>query len=78
MMRTTLNLDRDVIEAARSLAHQEDISLGAAVSRLARRGLKDRGSASSKRRGDAIPAFDVAEDAAQFGTDDVKQALEDE
>ena len=39
-MRTTLELDDAVLVAARALARDESISLGAAVSELARRGLK--------------------------------------
>lgn len=38
-MRTTLELDDVVLAAARSLARSRGISLGAAVSELARRGL---------------------------------------
>ncbi|MFN8189191.1 MAG: DUF2191 domain-containing protein [Nocardioidaceae bacterium] len=38
-MRTTLDIDDAVLAAARSLARAEGISVGAAVSRLARRGL---------------------------------------
>lgn len=38
-MRTTLELDDAVLSAARSLSRAEGISLGAAVSTLARRGL---------------------------------------
>ncbi len=38
-MRTTLNLDDDVIAAAKELAAGERRSLGAVVSELARRGL---------------------------------------
>lgn len=40
MMRTTLTLSDDVYEAARALAHQQRISLGDAVSQLARKGLR--------------------------------------
>lgn len=39
-MRTTLDLDDAVLAAARSLAKAEGVSLGAAVSRLAMRGLR--------------------------------------
>ncbi len=39
-MRTTVNLDEDVLEAAKSLAHIKDVSLGAALSDLARRGME--------------------------------------
>lgn len=38
-MRTTLDIDEDVLTAARELAAAERASLGAVVSRLARRGL---------------------------------------
>ncbi|MBU9767314.1 antitoxin [Mycobacterium sp. TNTM28] len=38
-MRTTLDLDDDVVAAARELAASERRSLGAVISELARRGL---------------------------------------
>lgn len=38
-MRTTLDIEDAILAAARSLARAEGISLGAAVSELARRGL---------------------------------------
>jgi hypothetical protein len=37
-MRTTLNLDEDVLQTAKAYADDRAISLGAAVSELARRG----------------------------------------
>ena len=39
-MRTTLTLDPYVLQAARSIARAQAISIGAAVSQLARRGLE--------------------------------------
>lgn len=41
-MRTTLNLDDDVAEAARELARTQHRSLGQVISELARRGLAPR------------------------------------
>jgi hypothetical protein len=76
-MRTTVNIDNDVLDAARSLAQQERISLGRAVSRLARRGLRT-GWRPARADANAMPAFAVAEDAPTFGTEDVKRALDDE
>ncbi len=38
-MRTTLDIDEDILQAARELAGRERISLGKAVSTLARRAL---------------------------------------
>ena len=45
MMRTTLDIDDTVLAAARSLAQSRGVSLGAALSEIARRGL--RGTAST-------------------------------
>lgn len=41
-MRTTLDLEDEVLAVARSLAASEGVSLGAAVSRLARAGIEHR------------------------------------
>ena len=38
-MRTTLNLDDDVLLAARGLARRDGTSIGAVISKLARKGL---------------------------------------
>lgn len=38
-MRTTLSLDDDVLEAAKTYAKSRDVALGKAVSELVRRGL---------------------------------------
>lgn len=38
-MRTTLNIDADVVAAARELAAEDHRSLGSVISELARRGL---------------------------------------
>ncbi len=43
-MRTTLDLDEDVLRAARVLADQERVSLGKAVSMLVRRALVPEGA----------------------------------
>ena len=39
MMRTTVNLPDDIYQVARSVAEAKDISLGAAIAELVRRGL---------------------------------------
>ena len=61
-MRTTLDLDDSVLAAARAIARSEGVSLGAAVSALARRGLAPvaRGEALSRS---GFPVFDVRADA---------------
>ncbi|MFM2126129.1 MAG: hypothetical protein RL328_2580 [Acidobacteriota bacterium] len=39
-MRTTLNIDDDVLERAKDLAHLRQVSVGEALSELARRGME--------------------------------------
>lgn len=73
-VRTTLQLDDDVYEAARSLADSEGRSLGEIVSRLARLGLAPRDVA---RERNGFPVFNVPADARPITLDLVKRALED-
>ena len=47
-MRTTLSLDDDVFAFARSEAQRQRISIGEAISRLARDGIRSRGAPLSK------------------------------
>jgi hypothetical protein len=72
-MRTTVTLDAEVLRAARSLARTRSISLGAAISELARRGLEQ------ERRIDegAFPSFRVPAGARSITLEDVKR-IEDE
>ncbi len=72
-MRTTLTLDPDVLQAARSLAQARAISIGAAVSELARRGLElDRAAVVG-----TLPQFQVPPGARIITLEDVKR-IEDE
>ena len=72
-MRTTLTLDPDILQAARSLARAKAISLGAAVSELARRGLEQ---AQVEAPG-TLPRFHAPPGARVITLEDVKQ-IEDE
>jgi hypothetical protein len=54
VMRTTLDIDEDVLLAAKDLARQQGIPAGKVLSDLARRGLR-RGRASRSRNG--VPLF---------------------
>lgn len=76
MMRTTLNLDDEVLEAARSLAESTGRPLGAVVSELARRGLRPRTDAMEVQEG--FPVFAVPEDAAPLTPEQVRTALDDD
>lgn len=51
-MRTTLNIDDELIAAARDLAREQNLPLGVVVSRLLRDALVG-GTASSRRESDA-------------------------
>lgn len=73
-MRTTLTLDDDVLDAARAVAEAEGVSLGEAVSRLARRGLAPRPVAYPQ----SFPTFRVSENSRPITADDVRRALDEE
>lgn len=73
-MRTTLTLDDDVLRAARGLARSRSISLGAAVSELARRGLQPNHLVLEE---DGLPIFRVGPGARTITLEDVKK-VEDE
>ena len=73
-MRTTVDLDPEVLEAARSLARSQGRSLGRVLSDLARRGLAPRNEGS--RRG--FPVFRVSPDAPPLTSEMVRRALDDE
>ncbi len=73
-MRTTLNIDDDVLAVARALAERNGCSLGSAVSELARRGIKGW---DSIKDGDGFPAFGVFPAAQPITDDDVRKALRD-
>jgi hypothetical protein len=75
-VRTTLHLDSDVYQAARSLAAARGQGLGRVVSALARKGLCAAPAAGRTRRG--FPTFDVPADAKPITTATVRSALEDE
>ena len=72
-MRATITLDDDVLRAAKVLARARSISLGAAVSELARRGIEHERITTE----DGLPVFAVSPGARPITLEDVKQA-EDE
>lgn len=73
-MRTTLNLDEDILAAAQSLAHARRQSVGAVVSELVRQGLRPR---ASEIRDCGFPVFEVPADAAPLTPEMVRRALDD-
>ena len=62
-MRTTLQIDEDVLEAAKCLARAEGKTLGEVISRLARKGLAPDPQQSEDA---GFPVFEVSEDARSF------------
>ena len=73
-MRTTMTIDEDVLAAARDLARRKGLSLGSAVSELARRGLKYPPAIPDDSR---PGVFRVDPDAKTFTSEDVYRALND-
>jgi hypothetical protein len=74
-MRTTLNVDDDVLEIAKSLADVHRISLGRALSDLARRGL----TAPVGTRRDPVSGllvFDVPAGAPAVSAEEVQRAID--
>ena len=61
IMRTTLTIDDDVLEAARCIADAQGIPLGQAVSNLARKGIPEVRLITAA---DGFPVFDI--DPADF------------
>lgn len=74
-MRTTVQIDDDVYTVARALAEANRLSLGAAISELARRGFAARPQPSTRS---GFPVFSVRSDASPITLDVVRRALDDE
>ncbi len=73
-MRTTLNLEDEVLRAVRSLARERGESLGDVVSSLLRRALRPE---PELRYEHEIPVFAVRENAPPITPEMVESALED-
>jgi hypothetical protein len=71
-VRTTLEIDDEVLAAARSIAEADRRSLGSVVSDLARKGL-----VPSQPVDDDFPTFPVPPDAPPLTTEMVERALDE-
>lgn len=69
-----MDLDTDVLQAARSLARSRHTTLGRVLSDLARNGLAPRREGSRK----GFPVFRVTPDAAPLTPEAVDSALDEE
>ncbi len=74
-MRTTLNLDDDVVQRLKEYAFDRSIPLGAAASELVRRALE---TPVRMRMVNGFYVVDVPEDTPTISSDRVKELLEDE
>ena len=72
-MRTTVNIDDDVLSAARGLARARSIPLGQAISELIRRGLQREVGEEE----DGFPVFRVRPSARPFTLEDVRRSEEE-
>ncbi len=70
-MRTTLNIDDEILEAAKSIAGERNLTVGAVLSELARRGLQPAGQVGRKRK--RFPVFEVSPDSSILTLDRVKR-----
>lgn len=74
-MRTTVNLDDDVLRVVRAIARAERRGLGVVLSDLVRRGLAPRHSAADEE--DGFPVFRVPPGAPPITDEMVEAALEE-
>jgi len=73
-MRTTVDIEEDVLLAAREIAAQRGVSIGRVLSDLARRALSHRDTATTRS---GVPLFPVQPDAG-FATPELVNKLRDE
>ena len=71
-MRTTLDIDSDVLEAAKSLAVARKTSVGKALSYPARRGITAHAPLSARN---GFCVFQVPDGTPGFGPDETRGAL---
>lgn len=75
-MRTTLNLDPQLISTAKRLAAARSVALGDIISELANKGLEAQSQTHRKnsvKRKSGFPVFNSVKGAAMIGPDDVKR-----
>jgi hypothetical protein len=74
-MRTTLNIDPDVLHAAKQIAAARAKGVGEVISELARRGLEAQAKMASR---DGFPVFELPEGAKPLTLEDVHRDEDDE
>lgn len=76
-MRTTLNIDDDVLDTVKAMASRDRKSVGEVVSAMLRRAVEPSATAKTRTR-NGIPLFPVAKNARVVTPELVKELLEDE
>lgn len=74
-MRTTLAIDDDVLDAAKSLARSENRTLGEVVSDLARKGLAPQPRIAARG---TFPVFEVSAEAPPITPERVREILDED
>lgn len=74
-MRTTLDIDEDVLEAVRSLAEQRKESMGKVLSDLTRKSLRPKRSSKTRN---GVPLFEREPDSAVVTLDTVNRLRDSE
>ena len=75
-MRTTVTIDDDVLSVARALAERSGVSVGRALSELARRGFRTGAAAARQKQGrEAVFAVDPG--VGPITNEDVHRSLSD-
>ncbi len=71
-MRTTLNIDPIVLNAARRLAQARSMALGDVISELAAKGLSMSSQPNMGKPKNGFPVFSVPKSSMPFGPEQVK------
>lgn len=77
-MRTTLDIDDDVLRAAKELARRQRKTAGAMISELARRGLRGAPAAKVAREPEEILGFRPFRSRGGVVTNEIVDALREE
>jgi hypothetical protein len=77
-VRTTLDIDPVILDAAKDLAGHTRRSVGAVISELARRGLESGRAQAGEDLRNGFPVFAVAPGTPAVTSETVKQLLADE
>lgn len=77
LMRTTINIDDDVLETVKAVASRDRKPVGQVVSAMLRRAVEPAASAPRRMR-NGIPLFPVSSKASVVTPELVKELLEDE